>query len=510
MRRVFLSCVGARDPYWNSENGVNQDYNEIVRRHGSDLPPALRKGPILDFFMRHRPRSDDRMYLLYTAVGRAVRGPTATGAEGTCAALVADYGVAEEQIFLVPLNRKGRVTDPEFDPSSYATVMRSFREACRRVVEVEEADDAGSPPEYWIIYSSGTPQMQAAWVVLADSGLIPARLFRAEGNEVVVESLFEDQLLTQACRFFSAFDFGAAAGLLAELEKRADRSSAAIARDRRGIFSILARVCHAYRDWSTFDYAKALDELKDARAKGDRFIARKEKAGHSARSWRKFLAKLREQILFLEGYTGGREWHPADLLVNAERHYHRGQYAEAVWRLDVACERAAVSRALAAIESSYSLTLEPQYFRDQLASLAGIRGSATRRANPARRGQTLPSESAREAALGLVDKLYGGNPQFAPRHLTDADAREVLGMLEPELMGNAAESVDLEVLARIRNRVVHRAAPTRPNEAYRCLTESQRYVAILVGNRLAGRHPLAPQPVAALAEMIRLVGAGRL
>ncbi len=499
MNRVFLTCVGNRDPYWLQEE--NKEGKRIVlfdalrEKHPEELPANKQEGPILSFFAKVRPGEGDRIWLFYTAPAENVRGATKNSAEATRDALRQHFSLNDTQIRLVSLNDPAQ--HPDFDPSDYPKVISRMREEVQKALrEIDEKADIR------VIYSSGTPQMQAAWILLAKSGLLPARLFRAEGDPVEIEPLFEDQLLGQACQMMRAGAFGAAAQLLRNLEKRAQLEVSEISKDRRGLFRIFSNACQAYHHWSLFEYASAQKKLSDAARILQRFVERKQQSAEVKPTGRKasprkssfhspLLDRLRgildEQVRFLDSLRDNPRERLRDLYFNfnARRHYEQENYTEAIWRLDALCELAAVTAALKAIDERFGVQLQAADFSRQVLK-------------------------RRRQLDDLIEAVYGGNPAKAPAHLTDKAAIEILKVLAPQIL-KQVELDDIKWLSNIRNRAIHRASAIRQNEVNRALGIAGRYGKALVGEEVTEEktYPFNSNIIEELAGLFQTIGSGR-
>ncbi len=456
-------------------------FNDLRKQYGETLPENLTPGPILSFFHRMPPQAEDRIWLLYTAPARRVRGATDDNALATQTALCDRFQMSPERVPLLPMNSPAR--HPDFDPSDHAMVISRMRECAQRIMR-----DSGEGWEVCVIYSSGTPQMQAAWLLLVNSGLLPARLFRAEGGEVEIEPLFEDQLLREACQLFKVGTFRAASEVFQTLEKRAATEVSEIARDRKALFRIWARVSEAYQRWSAFEYREAYRKLEEAVGILDRFIGHKRATSptfHSP-SLKRVQAVFQEQIAFLKALPDTPHERLRDLYYfNAKRHYEQENYMEAVWRLDALCELATVVKALEAIEQRWGVRLKAAFFSDQVA--------------------------AQSPQLGeFITTLYKGDLQRCPHHLTEHEAFRILQQLDPAALERVAP-IDTLWLSGIRNRAIHRASPIEENEAYRALNEARRYVRELFGQEVLSEqtYPFRSDVLQDLAEQFQHVGSGR-
>jgi len=140
---VLLTWVGQRDPDWNNPRTKRGDI-----------------GPILSI-LQSRPFG--RVYLLYTVHSKIddfyLR---ASRVRRICAKHLSAVDVR-----LVPVELRG-VTD-------YREVFEVTSDACQTILAVDGRD----AHDYYVYLSPGTPQMQTVWILLVQSGLLPARMLDA-------------------------------------------------------------------------------------------------------------------------------------------------------------------------------------------------------------------------------------------------------------------------------------------------------------------------------------------
>jgi hypothetical protein len=147
---ILLTWVGSRDPVWG---------------HGprSDVQP----GPILSLFNH---RLFDKVYLFFTP------GPPTDGMTFTERA---------NQLFKVCKTRWPTV-DVQRRPidlvtaTDYEEIFRVMHATCRAILK-QDAVSLGTDLTYHVYLSPGTPQMQTVWVLLVQSGLLPARMIEMIG-----------------------------------------------------------------------------------------------------------------------------------------------------------------------------------------------------------------------------------------------------------------------------------------------------------------------------------------
>ena len=138
MTDVLLTWVGDRDPEWTDP--------ATGRRQ---------RGPILTLL---RARRFDSVRLLFT-----LRSPVsdfrvrATQLLRLCRREFPDVDVRQHPVDLA-------------DVTDYAEVYRVTHHACRQILEEQEERS------YYVYLQPGTGQMQTVWVLLVQSGLLPARM----------------------------------------------------------------------------------------------------------------------------------------------------------------------------------------------------------------------------------------------------------------------------------------------------------------------------------------------
>lgn len=463
LRRRTRSAVGDPCGRTGQVRGSRRECGRRKRRADPQLFSEVRLG------------ADDRLYLLYTAPGPRVRATTQAGARATAGLLRERVGLPPEQTIVTAINDAAR--HPDFDPANHALVLRALRERVREILASEPQD-----ADLRLIYSSGTPQMQTAWLLLVNAGVLRARLFRAEGEEVHLEPLFEDQLLAQACRLFASAAFRPAAVAFEDLARRSDAGFAGVARERRTLFNIMTAVAEAFQDWSGFAYAAAQKRLTQTIERCDRFRERQrgERAGTpTLDALRESLAHAAAEVSRLRDRADLRVLH---VYRSAHELCERGQLLDAIWRFEVARDQALVAAAIAALRESFGAELAPDNFRNRL----------------------LGSRARRE----IVRACYGGNADNIPPHLRGEAALDLLESLRPKL-ARQTRAFDLDGLRRIWWHTIHRAAPVDRNDAYRSAEETRRYLRPLVGDPMAIDYPLAAASLGRLADLFAAAGAGR-
>lgn len=321
MARRILSCVGNRDPFWGSAGGRIVTYRTLESEH------SVNSGPILSFLEAVSLDQNDEVVLLFTRPGPEVRTETVNEARATSAAITERFGFPEARIRLESLNQPD--LHPEFDPSNHLHALARMRECLAQLpLPVEDVEN-------WVVYSSGTPQMQTAWLLLVSSGLFTSRLFRAEGVEVDILPVFEDQRLREATALFSAGDFRAAQHILRQIQLQG--SSSPDARQRRGVVRIFSQLAWSCFLWTRFEYREASRILQKS------YSGLQGLKAHLDNERTPLLDELMEivhsQLNYLEKVADDPGERRTDLFYGAERLYGEGQLVEALWRLDTVCEQ---------------------------------------------------------------------------------------------------------------------------------------------------------------------------
>jgi hypothetical protein len=146
---ILLTWVGARDPTW---------LNPRTRR--------TEPGPILSLL---RYRHCDAVFLLLNPLARADDfASRATGVMRACQRHFPDVRVVQKPVDLIS------VTD-------YEEVYQVTNDACQRILAEEGTHDR----RYFVYLSPGTPQMQTVWILLVQSGLLPAQMLMTTPPDLV-------------------------------------------------------------------------------------------------------------------------------------------------------------------------------------------------------------------------------------------------------------------------------------------------------------------------------------
>ncbi len=282
MARVLISAVGNRDPY--DEKNRN-------------------KGPILTT-LDHL--NTDSVLLVYNTPP-APRNMEQNALE-TEKALQQYQGV---QVEMFPLELP--------DPTDYDAVLEAFRKTAEEISKKYIQD------ELLIAVSSGTPQMQAAWLLLISQGLLPAQAYYTSDPKYVTQEqspvrsisvafLQEDALLKTARRHFHSFHFHGAASTLNAFADGCQHST------RRKYALLLACYCKALGLWDDYRLGHAKNELLSVTKQIPNLKDQYEKICNLVEDQQK--SKTEESLLIL-----------TDLFFNASRSLKRGQFADTLARV---------------------------------------------------------------------------------------------------------------------------------------------------------------------------------
>lgn len=138
---VLLTWVGSRDPMWRNP------------RTGQRQP-----GPILSL-LQHR--QFDAVYLLLNFSQVEDFPQRATAVLRAC------------ELYFPSIRAKQRPVEL-ISPTDYCEIFRVTNHEVQRILREEGREER----EYFVYLSPGTPQMQTIWVLLVQSGLLPARMIQ--------------------------------------------------------------------------------------------------------------------------------------------------------------------------------------------------------------------------------------------------------------------------------------------------------------------------------------------
>lgn len=146
---ALLSWVGSRDPtWWNPRSGQDE------------------LGPILSLL---ESREFSTIYLFFNVGGRTEEfAQRANAVLHACQRLVPNTKVIHRPIELVS------VVD-------YREIFRVVNHECQRIL----SQHPPPRPDFYVYLSPGTPQMQTVWILLVQSGLLPARMIDAVPKDLL-------------------------------------------------------------------------------------------------------------------------------------------------------------------------------------------------------------------------------------------------------------------------------------------------------------------------------------
>ena len=463
MNRLLISCVGNQDPYSYRKDG--KSYDEVIEA-GIENFEQGKEGPIIGFCKEFKLKKTDSLILLYTKAAENVRTPTEISAIDTKKYLCDKYRIPEENVRIISLNTP---YDAEFNPSDPVITLDYIRQHLQDALSTEDEEF-----DTCIISSSGTPQMQKALVLLVHSGFIKARLFQANGSEIKLEPLFEDQLLTEACNLIRIGNFGAAAEILKHL------SEVAISGSRREVFYMLKVAAEGYRLWTGFEYQKSYSKFSYVIEKLDGFLT------HLTAEEKIKLNKLSEILKkhqkFLKKVQNSVESRLLDIYQSAERHYFQKSYLEAIWRLDVICDVALIEATLRAIQRKYEIKFKAQnfYIKVEKSNLKELQSFAKQ----------------------IKKSFY--------TDLRETEARDFLAKIDRNTL-NRIKNVRRDLLSEMRNTAVHNAKPIYKDEVFKGLKIASDFVEALLNKKIITnkKHPLAQANLDEIASIFKEIGVGR-
>lgn len=232
-KKVLISCVGNQDPVSESTG---------------------REGPIVTAARYLKP---DLVYLLPSLDKPTVDSSTEENARDTEES-IEEAEELDPEVFRKPLDLE--------DPTDYPRL----REEMTDVLSEIKDELAGKDVSYRVNISSGTPQMEAVWLALADAGLLQARLLKVANPDKVSEPtvegrvsrvdirfLEEGKVLTRTKELVSEYDFRAAAqevGKLAGITTSVNRKDAA---------KVLEEIFVAYDHWDMLNIGEVKERLEE-------------------------------------------------------------------------------------------------------------------------------------------------------------------------------------------------------------------------------------------------------
>lgn len=158
------------------------------------------------------------------------------------------------------------------DPTDYANIIKTLKNE----IESIKKSYAKSDVKYYLAISSGTPQIQSAFLVLVNSNRIKVEVYQTinpvfleEGEKrtrpVDIHFLEEENQIIRARRFFKNVNFEESSNEMAEL------SLYTIYPDRAQKAELFSDLVQGYFYWDLYQHNKALEKLQKARQDLRRF-----------------------------------------------------------------------------------------------------------------------------------------------------------------------------------------------------------------------------------------------
>jgi hypothetical protein len=328
-------------------------------------------------------------------------------------------------------------------------VIPALRNIVADVKREVEQKSQSQDLEWVVLVSPGTPQMQAAWYVLANEGTLPAKLYRVtdqgEVSFINVDPLFEQEWKHLALKQFRAFAFQAASQTLTHLAQRA------LSSQRREAAQFFSQLAEAYSLWQIFEYDQASRKLR----------------GLLYPNWLKdaLVSLLENQKKKLSALC---QQNPPILQAKAIDLYHGarlkqaiGEYTDAIWRAASAYEQVLIERALEALKRELGHRPNPYRFKESLGQIyENNRNDPQRQQRQREIMRKLAGISSRrnltaQALLERMEPFLGVDPAGKILRITDRQFEIFLNVLQN--------------LLRVRNNAVHRASPVSKEEVERGL-----------------------------------------
>lgn len=295
MLKIMISAVGERDPYAVDSSGNRTE------------------GAVLGAIRELNP---DIVFLLFT-----IEQPE----EKTNSTQSNSHMTKEEISRLYPQIKVYERPLHLPDPTDYEKIVLLFK---REILFIKERYSQ-SEVEYLIVLSSGTPQMQASFLVLINSNIIKAKIYQViapkylnEGDSrtrsVQTHFLEEENQINRARKYFHSYNFMAASNELVEL------GTTTIFPERQQKAEVFYELIEGYHYWDLYQHEEALGKIRKANESIGRYKI-KELSDLIAEQ-----IKVLERIIDLgenEDYLN-----LLDLLHNAKRRYKCGQAADCISR----------------------------------------------------------------------------------------------------------------------------------------------------------------------------------
>lgn len=231
----MISSVGKHDPY-----GIERREDQTIKTEGSILGAVRELEPDILFLLPTREQPSERL--------------TSTEANSNMTKEVLNKLYPKLTVYQRPLNLP--------DPTDYEKAIKAI------AIELEEikAYQKKSKVEYIIALSSGTSQIQAAFLTLVNSNRIAAKVYQTiapryvpEGEkrtrEVVTHFLEEENRLSRAKKLMAKYDFFEAA------EEILDMGCYTTYPEREKKAEIFATLLESYYNWDLYKHEIALEKL---------------------------------------------------------------------------------------------------------------------------------------------------------------------------------------------------------------------------------------------------------
>jgi hypothetical protein len=294
VKKILLSFVGTRDP--------------SSQEDGSD-------GPVLTCVRELQP---ELVYLLGATLESNSRETLAR---------------------LQSMNVGAQLVDTKIDdPTDYAEILGKMTEDIRRI------DGKHAQVEYYINVSSGTPQMMACWLLLANSGRLNGRLievksprFVEQGSkrtfDVNIQFLREETEYDNALKLLESHQYDAVARIFRSLVDATNDPA------RRTFYYLFAQLSTCYLSWDSLFYSNAAGKCKKLVESFQQFqksYATLPKLVKCLKIQQDTLSKLNE------AQSSGQEAPQLflDLYHNSRRRFEEGNYVDCLarfWRLYEGC-----------------------------------------------------------------------------------------------------------------------------------------------------------------------------
>jgi len=297
--KVLLSFVGKQDP-------ISEKTNEVAS--------------VITLSQKLQP---EIIYLFPSAEGPEIQSSTEENASMTKDLLENDV-LPGCKCYIRPL--------PLRDPTDYQELLPCVKDALSKVLN--EILGSEEEPDIHANCSSGTPQMKACWLILANSGYLPAtRLWQVHDPKFVKEEervcevrlnfLEEENIISRIHQYLPEYLFEV---ISAECHRLQEMS---VYSNRRILAGMISKVFQAYSLWDLLQYREAYQKLSAVEYRWSDTVD----AGEAA-------VILKQQVEYLKLLEAEREKETPENLVdiyyNAERCLARKNYTDTLarfWRI---------------------------------------------------------------------------------------------------------------------------------------------------------------------------------